>query len=422
MNLDWQRLKAVVIESDDWGLCAWSADEHALRVLADTPAFRTPAGGRYGGSTLESAEDVRRLGATLAEFRGGDGFAPVLQANTVMAAPCFEQLRPPLFEVTELPLAAPVEASSRWNRPGLDAAVDACAAEGLWWPELHGLHHLPEHAWLTALRRGAADARRAHEQHSPVCAAVEASGEYDASEPRELRARNIAKAFERFVERFGRAPSSMCPPDYRWDDALETDLEALGLTTLQGNGEQAGHRFARVRRLTLRHQWPHRRGERFYLPPRIAFEPSAWEAGDPSRAIESVRRKVRQAWSLGQPAILSTHRLNYAQLSPDRATAGRTALRELLSRMVQDGALFLTDTEVRQLADRRWSVRPTGESGAILRYYGVPGEAFRFAAPAHAKSARVREGRGGAEPELQIEQGQVVARLNVGEYRIEWGR
>ena len=98
MNLEWKRLKAVVIESDDWGLCAWSPDEQALRVLADTPAFRTPAGRRYGSSTLESADDVRRLAATFAEFRGGDGFAPVLQANTVMAAPVFERLRPPWYK------------------------------------------------------------------------------------------------------------------------------------------------------------------------------------------------------------------------------------------------------------------------------------------------------------------------------------
>ena len=52
LNLDWRRLKAVVIESDDWGLCAWSPDEQAYRVLTDTPAFRSPPGRIYGRSTL----------------------------------------------------------------------------------------------------------------------------------------------------------------------------------------------------------------------------------------------------------------------------------------------------------------------------------------------------------------------------------
>src|SRR5437870_9965906 len=158
------------------------------------PAFRSVAGRRYGGSTLESAEDVRQIASTLAEFRGRDGFAPVLQANSVMAAPVFERLRPPLFELTELPLTLPAEASPRWSRPGLDRAVDAARDAALWWPELHGLHHVHEHAWLTALRRGVLDARLAHEQHSLVCRAVEASGEYDPSEPRQLRQRNLGLA------------------------------------------------------------------------------------------------------------------------------------------------------------------------------------------------------------------------------------
>ena len=410
-----------MIESDDWGLCAWSADEHAWRVLSDTPAFRSPAGRRYASSTLESADDVRQLGGTLAEFRGGDGFAPVLQANTVMAAPRFDRLRPPQFELAELPLASPVEASSRWARPGLDAAVDALCDAGLWWPELHGLHHLPEHAWLTALRRGAADARRAHEQHSPVCQAVESSGEYDPSEPRELRSRNIANAVERFRGRFGRSPASLCPPDYRWDDALESDAEALGLTTIQGLGEQAGRRFTRLRRLSLRHQWPHVRGQRFYLPPRIAFEPVTWEAGEQEGAIEATRKLTREAWGRGQPAIVSTHRLNYAQLKIERATAGRGALRDLLRRWVEDGAVFMTDAEVRQLAERAWSVRATGATGAVVRYYGVPGEPVRFPAPPHARRISIREGRGAGELELSVDQSEVVARLNVGEYLIDWG-
>ena len=85
MNLDWRRLKAVVLESDDWGLCAWVPDERAFRSLADTPAWRGPAARAYGRSTLEGADDVALLSAVLLEFRGGDGLPPVWQANTVMA-------------------------------------------------------------------------------------------------------------------------------------------------------------------------------------------------------------------------------------------------------------------------------------------------------------------------------------------------
>jgi DNA-binding transcriptional ArsR family regulator len=40
VNLDWRRLKAVVLESDDWGLCAWVPDEKAFRALADRTRLR----------------------------------------------------------------------------------------------------------------------------------------------------------------------------------------------------------------------------------------------------------------------------------------------------------------------------------------------------------------------------------------------
>ena len=61
MRTDWARLRAVVLESDDWGLCAWSADDEAWRALAATPAFRSAPGRAYGRSTLESAADVQAL-------------------------------------------------------------------------------------------------------------------------------------------------------------------------------------------------------------------------------------------------------------------------------------------------------------------------------------------------------------------------
>ncbi len=420
MNLEWRRLKAVVLESDDWGLCAWSPDEQAFRVLRDTPAFRDPAGRRYGGSTLESAADVQALAGALLEFRGGDGFPPVWQANTVMSNPDYALLRPPLFEMEALPLTGLPEVPSRWVRPGMWEQVERASADGLWWCELHGLHHLPEAAWVRALRRGEADARRAHEQQSPICQSVQASGEYDPSEPAVLRRRHLEQAVAKFEALVGRKPTSFCPPDYRWDDSLEVEAEKLGVTTFQGKGEQMGTRFPRLRRLMLRHRWPHVAGHRFYLPPRIAFEPCAPDLASTREAVAGAQRRIRAAWSRGQPAVVSTHRANYAHIDPARSEAGRAALRDLLRALVDDGAKFLVDLEVRDLQTRGWSVRPIGDRGVLVRYYGVPRDAVRFPAPPGATRVTVSEGRGSDDVDASIVDGEVVARMNVGEYLLEW--
>ena len=420
MNLEWRRLKAVVFESDDWGLCAWSPDDHARRVLSDTPAFRSPPGRRYSGSTLESAADVRQLVESLMEFRGGDGFPPVWQANTIVAAPDYTRLEPPLFETDALPLLSLPDTPARWDRPGLWNEVTQATQLGVWWPELHGLHHLPEHAWLTALRRGLSDARRAFEQQSPVCAAVEASGEYDPSEPAPTRTRNLALAVQKFESLTGRRPTSLCPPDYRWDDALELEAGRAGVEILQGKGEQAGARFPRLRRLLHRWRWAHRTRRPVYMPPRIAFEPCAPGSGTAASAVEGTHRRVRAAWAAGQPAVISTHRVNYAHLEPGWSESGRAALRDLLRRLGEDGAVFLTDAETWSLKERAWSLRAIGDRAVFLRYYGVPREALSFPAHPGAQRVAVREGRGPDGVDVTIADGRVVARLHVGEYLLEW--
>jgi hypothetical protein len=417
VNLDWRRLKAVVLESDDWGLCAWSADAQALRVLAGSPAFRSPAGQRYGGSTLESAADVRAMGELLLEFKGGDGFPPVLQANTVVAAPDYALLKPPLFEVERLPLVDFFEAGPRWARPGLRQALEDVREKGVWCPELHGLHHLPESAWLTALRRGADDARRAHEQKSPICVAVEASGEYDPEEPFDLRRHNLRLAVERFRSYFGRGPDSFCPPDYRWDAKLDADARELGLNTFQGMAERAHARVPRLTRMLHRFRWPNFEGTRFAMPPRIAFEPAG--PGDRSRVgADAALGGAREAWGRSQPAAISTHRMNYVHLKPGWADAGRAALRDLLGRLAQEGAVFLTDAEVRSLAERGWSSRPLGANRSLFRYHGVPGEPVRIPAP--QGSARVVVRDGGEDVRVEVADGDAEARVHGGTYVLEW--
>ena len=412
MNVDWKSLRAVVLESDDWGLCAWCPDDAAHRVLADTPVFRTPAGRRYGRSSLETADDVRALAEVLAGVRGGDGFPAVLQANTIVANPDYDSMDPSDARGA-LPLRPFPEFPSRWKRPGLREEVDRGIDAGTWWPELHGLHHLPESAWRAALARGDADARRAFDQQSPVCEAVQASGEYDPFEPPDLREANLSRAVGGFEGIFGRKPASLCPPDYRWDDFLEAQSEAIGIAILQGKSEQHDVFAGRVRRLWQRARWPRFRNRQLYMPARIAFEPGADEA---RTGVNAAHSAARAAWDRGQPAVVSTHRVNYARLDADASRAGREALGDLLGRLAADGAVFLTDAEVGQLVGHGMSIRPLGARGARLR--SASGGRLACAAPAGARGARFLGAAAGAE--IAVGEGTAEARLPAGAFEVEW--
>jgi len=309
---------------------------------------------------------------------------------------------------------------ARWQRPGVWDEIRRAREDGLWWPELHGLHHLPETAWLTALRRGIADARRAYEQHSPVCGAVEASSEYDPTEPAQDRTRRLELAVAKFSALVGRPPASFCPPDYRWDERAEADAARLGVRIWQGRGEQHGARLPRLRRLLLRQRWPGDSTVRLDMPPRIAFEPRTPDAGAARVGFEVAHRGVRDAWRRGQPAVVSTHRVNYAHLDPEWAALGRAQLRDLLHRLAQDAAVFLIDREVLQLHERSWSLREIGAHGVLVRYYGVPRELIRFPAPPGTSRVSIREAHGPEDVTVMLEGGEVTARLHVGEYLLEW--
>jgi hypothetical protein len=356
---DWRRLKAVVLESDDWGLCAWVPDDAAHRALVSQPAFRSAAGQRYGRSTLESADDVHALVARLLTHRGADGLPPVWQANTIVAAPDWVRLTPGASATREpLPIVAHEALPPRWQRPGLTESWREAIQRGVWWPELHGLHHLPEVAWQRALRDADAEACAALGEQSPICTAVEASGEYDDSEPREVRARILREAIARFTSLFGRAPGSFCPPDYRFDPWLEDEAASLGLTTLQGKAERDASPAERLRRRLVGNGFPELANGRFVMPPRISFEPRGSANPRGKVGADAAHRAARAAWWGGEPAVISSHRLNYAHIDASWSEAGRAALDDLLSRLCADGATFLVDADVRSLLERGELDRP----------------------------------------------------------------
>ncbi len=91
-----------------------------------------------------------------------------------------------------------------------------------------------------------------------------------------------------------------------------------------------------------------------------------------------------------------------------------------MRRLAEDGALFVTDAEVRQIHERGWSMRPIGARGTLLRYYGEPRLAIRIPAPAGSHGVLLREGRGPEGVELAHEGDAAIARLTPGEYLLEW--
>ena len=128
---------------------------------------------------------------------------------------------------------------------------------------------------------------------------------------------------------------------------------------------------------------------------------------------------ARAAWSRGQPAVVSTHRVSYAHLDGAWSEAGRAALRDLLGRLMGDNALFLTDAGcgASSITDGR-----RARSGCRARWSAATAHPRRgelLAVPPGTDHVAVREGCARGRP-LSIENGHAVAWLTPGEYLVEW--
>ena len=130
---DWGRLRAVVLESDDWGFAGFvpAGDSwDGLDRAALSPGRFPPV---YWGSTLEDSSDVAELAALLAAAVGRDGLPAVLQANYVMASLAWRDGAWCAYAWPSVPPA--------YGRPGLWSAVAVARALGVWRAEFHATWH-----------------------------------------------------------------------------------------------------------------------------------------------------------------------------------------------------------------------------------------------------------------------------------------
>ena len=360
--VDWTDLRAVVLESDDWGLAGFVPSAAAWNDLRREDLSPGPFPAIYWNSTLEDSAMVADLAAVLLARRGRDGVAAVLQPNYVMFSEALEGGR---WRRYDLPDAPPLYA-----RPGLRAAVALARANGVWHPEFHAAWHY-DPARRHEATAGSELATEAAERGIMLFPGSEAARELGPWRSTADLEHELEAALAVFRQAFGRRPGSMIAPDYTWDARVERLWDARALRVIQAKREQrdpgmpAGA-LGRVVKV-LDRQWSRAaHAGRTYLDRNCRLEPA--QSPDTESVIAACVRETARAWSAGEPAIVETHRINYAHVDPAVTAAGRRALATYLDQVTTIGAgpAFMTDSEVAALHRRGTSVR-TFETDAVLR-------------------------------------------------------
>ena len=373
-RIDYGRWRVVVLQSDDFGLEGWvpgPAAAQALPELRQELPLRLAA---YAQSTLETAAEVDSLAAFLLRFRDLDGLAPILQANTIVAAvePSAPQgpSLPPAFGFA---LRASGVDSGAYARPGLWRAVARAESLGVWRAELHGLTHL-DLEWLRrASDAGEALTLRARALGVQAAAGLSRRSELghdDASRSAAIQA--AARDF--FQQRFGRAPISVIAPDFRWCAVDEQIWKSSGMRVVQAKSEQIdpslhpGRASGRLRK-RLRAVLERRRAELLHLDRCAQLEP--YGDADPAavQGADAAAQQIQRAWRRGEPAVVGMHRLQW--LHPDAAfpSAMRRQFAALWASLeASGGSRYLVDAEIEQLERRGWSLLPRGSIWVLRNF------------------------------------------------------
>jgi hypothetical protein len=284
----------------------------------------------YWRSTLEDSAMVADLAAVLRARRGRDDRPAILQPNYVLSSLAWEDGQWRRYDLPELPRAYP--------RPGLWRAVASARATGVWQPEYHAVwHYDPElRQEATAASAVALEAASRGIMLFPGSEAARELGPWrsDAALAAELDA-----GLRIFSDLFGSRPRSLIAPDYTWNGRVERLWSSRDLRVIQAKREQrhpdlpagvAGRLLKVVDRQWSRAAHP----DRTYLERNCRLEPV--QDTDPMAVARRCVEETARAWERGEPAVVETHRVNFAHV--DTAVVG-TGLRALAAYLDGVGAL-----------------------------------------------------------------------------------
>jgi hypothetical protein len=292
----------LILHSDDWGRAGLRDREGFERLKAVGLALGERP---YDLYTLETAADLRALSAVLGRHRDATGRPATLVMNFVVANLDIPQDPSINSMPCLLPLADGLPAG--WVRPELMEAYREGIHAGLFYPALHGISHFCRPAVERYVRdfgeRGALLQALWRAGTPYIYWRMPWIGyEYwDPEQPQDSRflsrsaqKESIGQAVGLFARAFSCLPRSACAPGYRANDDTRRAWSECGIYCAQ-NGPSAP-------------MPPHldRHGV-LQIYRNVEFE----VAIDQRFSLESSLRAAEQSFSVGVPAVVSVHSINF---------------------------------------------------------------------------------------------------------------
>ncbi len=352
--------KIVVFESDDWGslrtpkasidplLHRFGIDKNKNPyLLYDHPA---------------SASDVSALFDLLKLHKDALENSPVITANVNVANPDFEFIKKSNFEQyrAESMLQTFGRIFSETQNP--ISVWKQGISEGLFYPQFHGREHLWVNAWLETLQNREPLFLEAFEfgfwgitpeVYKSISVNFQAAFDGSVQKQSHFVGQSIQEGVDLFESIFGFKPKTFIPTNYIWSDAYNSYLKQNGIVGVQGMKYQLLPKENPTDARAKSRRWNGQRRDGLVQTVRNAtFEPAFYPKNQRKFEVEKCLSQINNAFLWNQPAIISTHRLNFSgELDIENRDINLSLLNDLLRQMLKKwpNILFLNSEQITDL-------------------------------------------------------------------------
>lgn len=331
--------KIVVIESDDWGSIRM-ASKHSFNSLLSS-GIRVDSSKYNTFDSLEKKEDLSALFEILKKHKNHNRVNPKFTFNTVMGNPDFELIKKNNFE--------------KFYHEHFNVSYESYYGENLkeLWnegienqlivPQFHAREHLNSELWMNDLRAKKKETIIAF-NHNFFGLKTKTSSSfqknylaaYYAETRQQLKQINkiIASGLQMFEDTFQFRPSSFIGCNYVWPKEMEPYLKDQGINYLQGQRGHISPVIDKQRRKVYYHYTGQKtKSGQFYLVRNVLFEPFEDQNKD---WVDIAMKEIKNAFFWKKPAIISTHRVNYASnMNVENRDASLKKLDNLLKRIIK---------------------------------------------------------------------------------------
>lgn len=302
--------KIVVIESDDWGSIRVPSSKSIERLKNKGVDLNKNAYTRFDG--LERNSDVELLLEILSRFKDCKGNHPVITANFVTCNPDFERIKKENFE-SYFNQSIISTFNDYQNSEKVLEHVKSGYSEKFFLPQFHGREHVNVEYWMSLLKSKDPLFRLAFDEGISglsieivpyIYKNIQAT--YDTLNS-EFSSQSLKEGLMIFQRIFGFNSHSFIPNNFILDDKLFPILEIEKITVIQGmkyllspkiDGQERSKKFRRNGYSTKYNQKN--------IVRNCSYEPT--ETGSDHL---STLKEIELAFLLKQPAVISTHRINY---------------------------------------------------------------------------------------------------------------